>query len=241
MAWLADRGERTARAAAWLGVLTVLKPFFALFGIFLLWRRQWRAIAIYGTVIACGYLLGLWFVGFDGYRDWFASLGDVSWQSHVYNASVWGLADRWFNSVSRSMIVNWTPLVVAPRFAQASGVLLAFAVLVGLWRSVNRTDLDQAYALIGLAAILLSPLGWLHYLPVLLAPLTNVLGRRPSPLLWPLGLLAAIPTPFLVGRTYGPLGTATIGLWAFTILGGTFLLAARRSAQHGEDGLVSPS
>src|SRR5262249_38213645 len=37
-AWCADRRGRTIEAAALLGVLTVLKPFFGLFALYFLWR-----------------------------------------------------------------------------------------------------------------------------------------------------------------------------------------------------------
>jgi hypothetical protein len=78
--------------------------------------------------------------------------------------------------------------------------------------------------------MLISPLGWLYYLPAFLGPVIVVLGRRPSLWLWPLGAIAVCPYTLLVSRSYGKLGTFVVGQWAFVTIAGLFLLAAFSSS-----------
>src|SRR5262245_26898239 len=48
-AWCADRRGRALHAGAWLGLLSVLKPFYGLFALYLVWRREWRALSAYAA------------------------------------------------------------------------------------------------------------------------------------------------------------------------------------------------
>ena len=226
-AWCADRAGRTVEAAVLFGALTVLKPFYGLFALYFLWRRQWRALVVYGAVMLAGTILGWAFVGTSGFLEWLARLGDVGWRWHIYNASAWGVGDRLFTVQSFFRATGWTPFTESTLLARATTVLLLALVAWVTVRAVSKIDIDRSYALLGLASILMSPLGWLYYLPVFLGPVIVVLGRQPSRWLWPLTALAICPFPLLVSRSYGILGTVVVGQWAFaTSLGLLLLIAA---------------
>ena len=81
--------------------------------------------------------------------------------------------------------------------------------------AADATSVDDAFAALAAAGILLSPLAWVHYLPVSAAPVIAVLARRR--ILWSVStlVLAAWPYQWLINRHYDMLGTLVVGQWAF--------------------------
>jgi hypothetical protein len=95
----------------------------------------------------------------------------VTWQSANQNASIHGYFSRIFGG---SLSV---PLIDAPALGKALGYLLAtilVTLLAWLLRPTQRlattvrTDLGFSFTLV--AALLISPLGWMYYFPFLLIP-----------------------------------------------------------------------
>ena len=225
-AWCADRNGRTTEAGALLGLLTVFKPFLALFGLYLLWRREWRAAITYGVVVVAGTLAGWAIAGTANFVEWLARLREVQWRWHVYNASAWGVGDRLFTVQPFFRATGWTPLVQSRELAYIVTAAIVLAVGIVMWCQLNRTDTDRSYALLGLASLLISPLGWLYYLPALAGPVVATLAARPSQWLWPIIAVGACPYMFLVSRSYGKIGTLLVGQWAFAVVAGLYLLVA---------------
>jgi hypothetical protein len=139
--------------------------------------------------------------GPDIYRQWFELIAaDRERAFFLTNASLSGLAAR----------------VGLP----ALGIILSIGLLVGLaaWAFLRRPDVVRASGLAVLAALLASPLGWIHYtlflLPVLLAH-----WSRPAMRL--VALLLVVPVPFVIGQFTQPaLVQLTIGsayAWALVL------------------------
>ena len=225
-AWCADRKGASGSAGAMLGLLSALKPFFGLFGLYFLWRRDWRAFGWYVGIFAGATLSGWAIVGTSSFLEWLVRLGGVQWRWHIYNASAWGVGDRLFTVQPFFRATGWTPLVVSPVLAQVMTAFLLLAVVAVLLSGLRNAGVDRSYALLGLAALLISPLGWIYYLPVVLGPVLVVLGRQPSRWLWPLVAVAVCPYTILVSRFYGKVGTMFVGQWAFAVVGGFLLLMA---------------
>ncbi len=225
-AWSADRRGRTSEAGVLLGVLTVLKPFYGLFALYFLWRRQWRALFAYGAVCVAGTLAGWALVGTSGFLEWLTRLGEVRWRWHIYNASAWGVGDRLFSVQPFFRATGWTPLIDSTTLARLTTAILLLLVALVIWRAISKNDIDRSYALLGLGSMLISPLGWIYYLPAFLGPVIVVLARRPSRWLWPLTAIGIIPYTVLVNRSYGILGTVLVGQWAFVTTLGLLLLVA---------------
>jgi hypothetical protein len=225
-AWCADRKRASTRAGAMLGLLSVLKPFYGLFGLYLLWRREWRAFIAYAGLFVAGTLAGWIVVGTTDLLEWLARLREVQWRWHIYNASAWGVGDRLFTVQPFFRATGWTPLVESPQLARITTLVILLAVVSVLWWAVSKTDIDRSYALIGLSCLLISPLGWLYYLPAFLGPVIVVIGARPSRWIWPIIAIGVCPYLFLVSRSYGKLGTLVVGQWAFAVVAGLFLLVA---------------
>jgi hypothetical protein len=233
VAWFSDRQGHPVEAAALLGVLTVLKPFFGLFALYFLWRREWRPLFAYAALFFAGTLVGWALVGSAGFAEWLTRLEDVQWRWHIYNASVWGVGDRLFTVQPFFRATGWTPLTVSPLLARTTTMGLLAMVVAIIVRAISKTDLDRSYALLTLGTMLISPLGWMYYLPVSFGPLIVVLTRHPSRWLWPVSLTAFFPYLLLVSRSYGKIGTLVVGQWAFgMIVGLLFLVAATQQEDY---------
>jgi hypothetical protein len=236
-AWWCERTGRSTAAGVCIGLLCVLKPFFGLFPLMMIWRRAFKSLAVCAVTVVGGYAVGWLLAGNDGYAAWLANLRHVTWTWHIFNGSIWGAGSRMFEAQEVAIATRWTPLLISP-LADRLFVLLGIAgTLTVLWRGLRGADVDEQYALLTLAGLLLSPLGWVYNLPILMGPVLSVLVRRPSGWLWPLGALAMCPYPVLVNRYYGRLGTSTVGQISFIVVAG-LLIAVYASARARVRGAV---
>ena len=213
-AWNAAQEQQWLRAGLWIGALCVLKPFYGLFGLWLLWRREWRALSAATSVWAISMSAGVWIAGWAEVADWVAALRDVYWQANIYNASVTGMGARLFAPTVITRATLWTPLWVSrPANSAVDVALLAMVVFATVW-GVRRhcNDLNRSFVILSVSGLLLSPLGWVHYLPACIGPLLAI--RRPSRWIWVAGVLSLFPYQTLLNRAYGPLGTLFVGQWA---------------------------
>jgi Na+/proline symporter len=163
-AWLADRNGRSRASGIALGVLMALKPFFGVFALYLLWRRDWRALV--GIAAGAALCASVAFLDpQDGmYSSWIASLRGINWQAHLTNLSIRGIAARWFAvPPGQPYILTTTPLMVS-RVAELSLWIGGAAVITFLTARCLRRSQDQAqaWAVLSLAALLLSPLAEVH-------------------------------------------------------------------------------
>jgi hypothetical protein len=157
----------------------------------------------------------------------------------VFNGSVWGAASRVLTKQQVLIATEWTPLAIDPAAATLVSLLGVAIVCLVLLSGLGRANLDQTYALLALASLLASPLGWVYYLPAAFGPVAVVLARRPSRWLWPVGLLAVCPYQLLVNHHYSALATATVGQISLAVVGGFFLLVyATTRRQEAIDGRV---
>jgi alpha-1,2-mannosyltransferase len=170
LAWSAARQGHWNRAAAFLGFSMSLKLFLLIFIPYLVVRRRFTAAAISCSVALACFATGFLALGSASYSSWFPQLSSVHWGWRSANASIFGL-------LSRSLTENpyHTPVVLAPDLIPALWLLAAS--IIGLLTFVvvtfDRTSssIDRAFALLLLAALLISPLGWLYYLWLGLGPL----------------------------------------------------------------------
>lgn len=183
-AWLAYRRGDSRRAGVWLGVAAAIKPFLLLFAPYFLLRRDRRALASMLLVVAACVALGLVVFGPRAYAEWLAQLPRVSWDSHFMNASVWGVLQR---NVGRS---NYPMFLKAPALVPPVAVGLALLIGAMTVTRVARTRpeprrTDEDWAVLLMAALLMSPLGWNYYGWIAVWPTAALLAhhapwRRPA-------------------------------------------------------------
>ena len=156
LGWLADRRGHARRSGTLIGLLLAVKLFFGLWLVDLVLRRAGRALAFAAVAAVLACFVGLAVHGVAGYASWLDALGRVTWVERETNASLFGL---------------WTRLL-AP--ARARTVWLASAAVVaavGLGVTWRTPDADIRWATLISSALLVSPLGWVYYVPIAIGPL----------------------------------------------------------------------
>ena len=193
-AWIAWRRGRWGAAGAWLGVCVSVKLFFLLFLVWFAVHRRWRAVFAATGVTALLVLAGGLAFGFHTYVEWTGSLGKVGWWWLPMNVSLRGAATRLFDSRQ-----DFAPVVDAPVFAVPAWIVLTTVIgAASLWQwrrgGLLADDPDRAATALLVLALLVSPLGWVYYLPLATGPLILWLIRRPLEWTRPVTALACLAT-----------------------------------------------
>ena len=235
MAWRADRSDRPVACGLALGLAAAWKPFLLVFLPYLVWRRAWRTLLAMTVAMALTIVVGLFGVGVSGYRSWFAALQLVQWEGLPLNASVRAVLTR-ILMVSEMTELRTTPIVVAPAWRDVAWLAVSSVIAaVTVIRIMVKREIDRAWAGLGLMALLISPLGWVHYVPVVTGPVLAVLlaAGRPTFRLAIAGwLLLCVPFMWLKSTAFGPWLTATVAssyAWGVLILLAA-VLASRSSS-----------
>jgi alpha-1,2-mannosyltransferase len=234
LAWLADREGRSAIAGAWLGPLAYMKPFYGLYLMYFAWRRDWRACAgMCASGVACA-VAGLLTTNIETHRSWLATLSGLRRQGHSLNGSARGVAARVFNPDIVQPYPIYTVLANSPVAEQVTFWLLVLAIAFVVWRALQTADRDQAWAILGIVAVLCSPLGWIYYLPISLGPIATVIVREQRWRLAGVGvLLLSVPFSVLAMGHFGMIGTLTVGsvFWWGTVAWFAAVLPPQRAIE----------
>jgi alpha-1,2-mannosyltransferase len=213
LGWLAWRNGKLRTAGCWFGIAASLKPFIGLFLIVFLLNRNWRALVAFISVGILAFLLGGMAAGFHSYLEYATILKQITWQAANWNASFTGFFYRIFGG-SES-----TPWINAPTVARGLTTLSNLTILAVLARIAfkpvsfdHATNADILVALTIPAMLLLSPLGWMYYFPMLFIcfiviwNLTkNLSNRRIYRLLLALGTVPTIiPNPLVPSAEVTP-------------------------------------
>jgi alpha-1,2-mannosyltransferase len=170
LAWLALRNGKNPAAGCWLGIAASIKPFFGLFLIALLISRNWRAVAAFIAACCFSFLAGGLLVGFSAYTAYLAILNDVHWLATSWNGSYAGFFTRLFGGPVNK---TWLDAPMLARGLYAICSLATVGVLAGVVFKLSKSSDRKLYAdaLVALtvpAMLLLSPLGWSYYFPLLI-------------------------------------------------------------------------
>ena len=212
-AWLADRSGKSILSGILLGLAASWKPFLLVFAPYIVWRREWRALAAMAATVGITILLGVFVVGMAGYASWVAQLQQVGWAGHPLNASLRALVVRVLSVASLTQQPT-TPILAAPAWVDPVWlVAIASVIVVSVRYVVASRGIDVAWATLALTALLVSPLGWVHYVPIATGPLVAVImagrpcGLRLAVAGW---LLLCVPFAWLIAATLGPALSLTL-------------------------------
>jgi len=212
MAWIATKRGRKCLAGFLLGIVCLVKPFYGLFFLWQLWRRDWIGALTLSGVVVTGLLVSLAMVGIEQFVAWLGLLQDISWQAHIYNASIFGITERLFFPIVELPAAMWTPIVVSPLAAIAATMFMIGLVLWLLLRTPK--NIDDWFVALSMAGMLLAPLAWIHYLTISATPTITVLMRRHKYLSGAVLVLVVWPYQAFINMHHDLLGTLTVGLWA---------------------------
>ena len=103
--------------------------------------------------------------------NWWALAGQIDLIAWPVNASFWGLAARLSDGI-----------VAGRTMADIGSVPILLIAVAGIALAVDalRAPGDRRWVLAFLWSVLLSPLGWIYYLPVALGPLLSSFRYRPA-------------------------------------------------------------
>jgi arabinofuranan 3-O-arabinosyltransferase len=180
-AWSSARRGSWKTSAVILGLLVSIKPFFACLLLIPLLRRRHAALAIAIATGATTTIIGIVIAGQHSFERWMETGRLVTWFHHPVNASLLGLLAR--------VRLTWWP---------AWAVLVAIAVVVSVAAVRRSRSIDVEWALLGVLSILISPLGWVYYVPVVAAPIVAAAFERPAVawaalgIVWPIPLVIAL-------------------------------------------------
>jgi alpha-1,2-mannosyltransferase len=174
LAWL-ERSRNPRFGGALIGIAAGIKLTPAIFAVYLLATRRYRAAAMAGAAFAGTVAVAFAFVPSDAARYWDLSFLDpahVGRIQNVANQSLLGALAR----VLHTLAVGSAWLPVAAAVAVAGIVLAARVGRAG--------QAAQAFALCAVTSLLVSPISWSHHwvlaVPALVVPLTAATSRWPS-------------------------------------------------------------
>jgi hypothetical protein len=110
-------------------------------------------------------------LGLESYAHYRQALAEVTWQSYTGNGSAFGFFSRIFGGSYSVALIDMPALGKALSYLLS---IILLALLVWLLRpsqriaATVRADLGFSFTLV--AALLISPLGWMYYFPLLLIP-----------------------------------------------------------------------
>jgi alpha-1,2-mannosyltransferase len=232
--WLKARRGRWSTAGAWLGACISVKPFLLIFVAYLLGARRFRALAVALVTVALCFAAGLLVFGVGAYQSWYRALGQSGdWAWTAMNASTFGFFRRAFDV---QPIV--TPLVEKPqlvKFWMPAAGLIGLVTLAAAFADRTASATDRAFALLLVAATLMSPLGWIYYVTLAAGPVAALALRprreRQGPLsralvagcivgfAWPLPLVGAFQphrwATLVIASMYF---WATLSLWIWLVI-----------------------
>jgi Glycosyltransferase family 87 len=222
-AWLALRSGKAIWGGVLLGCVIALKLIAWPIVIFLVLRRNWRAVGAAGAVVVVANLAAALVMGFDRVIYYYVQVGasvSALYRASEGNFSILTLGWRIFSGTGSPIFISLEapPLVAAPAIAPYVSYSIVLILLVaGLVLAARAQSFDTSFGILICVSILISPVAWSHYLVLAIIPIM-IAGRYLSMLDLPrwetcaavvLGLLLAIPRTdlgsfvslFAVGKT----------------------------------------
>ncbi|MBX9746842.1 MAG: DUF2029 domain-containing protein [Hyphomonadaceae bacterium] len=163
--WVLDR---RALAGLFIGLICLIKPQLALFGVWALWRREWRFAAALAATGAVGGLVSIWLYGIANHFAYLEPLSFMARHGETYapNQSFNGLLNRMFGAedlfaFDMGSFPPYRPIVYIGTLITTLAIL--FFALWGRTREDNARPLAD-FMLAGLAFTIASPIAWeFHY------------------------------------------------------------------------------
>ena len=183
--WREMRHRRWLVSGVSFGLLLALKLFFLILVPYLLLKGRLRVLllglGVSGSLLGAGWLL----FGQASYLSWVSVLAQVHWPGMDMNGSLLGFLTR-----TLGPSIHHEPVIVARHLVQPLWLLAAVAIgLITLgvcWIHRGTGEVDRSLALLLTAAMLITPVGWIHYAVLLMGPaaawIVNLSSRRSTTL-----------------------------------------------------------
>lgn len=161
-----QRKQNIAAGVVW-GCLIAIKFFPALLMIYVGMHKRYCTLFTMMLTTFVASLLPLWCLGSKIYLQYLQALHGVTWYWRAWNASLWGFIYRLF---SHSKTEVYDVHLMWMVWIALSGLILIY--YIQQLRQVNPQNLNpKPFCLTLVIQLLLSPLAWVYYFPLLLFPL----------------------------------------------------------------------
>ncbi len=172
LSWLAARHERWTTSGIWLGLGLSFKPFLLFLVPYFVWRRQWRAVVAMALTVLLCLASGFAVFGLENHLAWAHMLQEAdNWAWLPMNASIMAFLSRTFADNPMFTPVDLLSPDRVRMIWLAGGIPLGLLTYVASFGDSSRRGVDRSFALMLVASLLLSPLGWTYYFWLPLGPL----------------------------------------------------------------------
>ena len=173
LAWIKARQNNWPLAGLYLGLGACLKPFLLIFLPYLVFRKQFVALRNLFAVFLVAFSLGLLTFGIEAHKDWIEGLALVNWYWVGSNVSILGFLTRTLGENPTFAVSIDASALIYP-FWIVSSLVIALWTIIATASDTTEKAVDRSFALLLIAALLISPLGWTYYLFFSFGPLCSV-------------------------------------------------------------------
>lgn len=164
--YLYQHKHETLAAIFW-GIIISIKIFPALLFIYVLRQAPYKMLGIMFATVVLMWLIPLLAFGMDIYSNYFNMLTRVLWYGDSWNASIYGF-------LFRLLVDTHQPDNL--RLVHILYVILCCGLVVWYLKKIVSTRIPddknhQQFCLTLTVMLLISPLGWMYYFPLILLPL----------------------------------------------------------------------
>ena len=235
--WILWRRQQVRRAACLLGAIASMKLFLLILLPYFAWRRQWSSVAFFIAGVVAASTLGLIVAGPHAFSSWLSALKQQTWQGQALNMSLLGGATRALEPSTEFRPLVERPGAVLPVWLAASVLVSSFAA----WRLRAERNTDRDLAAILTLMLLLTPSGWVYYIPLAAGPLAAAAAVSSSRTrwLWIAGVVALL-FPYHFTDLGQPSAWATMTVGSLYMWGGLLALTATLidAAQTGAASII---
>lgn len=171
--WRAARQKKTISAAIFLALASSIKPFIGLFLFYFVIRKEWCGLYAFLLMLLGCALLAMLFFGFDSYVAYYHTCQQIKWAASNWNVSIYGFLLRLIGGHESNIALLPVPGLINVLYPLLAGIF--FVAILQFLRPTfdisTKQKVDLDFSVIITAMLLLSPLGWLYYFPLLSIPI----------------------------------------------------------------------
>jgi alpha-1,2-mannosyltransferase len=167
--WILAKKNSDSKAGLLLGLLLSVKYFLGLLAILFLLQKRWRLVACAALSFSIINALALTVFGKESFVQYWQNLHYIVWYANNWNASLLGFFSRFGAREINHVFVLSHSTQMGYYFFSA---LFFFIQIIICRKPLNtENDFDYAFCYTLIASLLISPLGWLYYLPLMILPI----------------------------------------------------------------------
>lgn len=177
-AWLTARQKKITASAIILGIALNIKLFIGLFAFYFLILKQWHALRWFMISAFICSTIAWALIGSDAYYVYTQIFHKITWFSSSWNISPYGLLARLLGHGEKNVaLIPSIPEIFNIVYGLLVGLILLtvfYLVKKQIHNETLKTDLH--FSIITIALLLISPLTWIYYLPLLVIPYISLLN-----------------------------------------------------------------